>query len=48
MPLFAHMSVAGGTHNALLAAEAHGCDSVQFLTKNFPNQKSQRPTGSGF
>ncbi len=35
MPLFgAHMSVAGGTHNALLAAEAHGCDAVQLFTKN--------------
>jgi deoxyribonuclease-4 len=35
MPLFgAHMSVAGGCHNALLAAVTHGCSSVQLFTKN--------------
>jgi len=35
MPLFgAHMSVAGGCHNALLAARAQGCESVQLFTKN--------------
>lgn len=35
MPLFgAHMSIAGGCHNALLAAQAHGCDTVQLFTKN--------------
>jgi len=35
MPLFgAHMSIAGGYHNALLAAQAHGCDTVQLFTKN--------------
>jgi deoxyribonuclease-4 len=35
MPLFgAHMSVAGGCHNALLAAQAHGCPAVQLFTKN--------------
>jgi deoxyribonuclease-4 len=35
MPLFgAHMSVAGGLHNALLDARAHGCDTVQLFTKN--------------
>jgi deoxyribonuclease-4 len=35
MPLFgAHMSIAGGCHNALLAAQAHGCQSVQIFTKN--------------
>ncbi len=35
MPLFgAHMSIAGGYHNALLAARAHGCDTVQLFTKN--------------
>jgi hypothetical protein len=29
MPLFgAHMSIAGGYHNALLAAQAHGCDTI--------------------
>jgi deoxyribonuclease-4 len=35
MPLFgAHMSIAGGCHNALLTAEAHGCETVQLFTKN--------------
>jgi deoxyribonuclease-4 len=35
MPLLgAHMSTAGGLHNALLAAREHGCQSVQLFTKN--------------
>src|SRR5205823_2020608 len=35
MPLFgAHMSVAGGCHNALIAAQEHGFDTVQIFTKN--------------
>jgi deoxyribonuclease-4 len=35
MPLFgAHMSIAGGCHNALLIAQAHGCATVQLFTKN--------------
>lgn len=35
MPLFgAHMSIAGGCHNALLAAQKHGCETVQLFTKN--------------
>jgi deoxyribonuclease-4 len=35
MPLFgAHMSIAGGCHNALLEAQAHGCSTVQLFTKN--------------
>jgi deoxyribonuclease-4 len=35
MPLFgAHMSIAGGLHNALLAAREHGMDTVQLFTKN--------------
>ncbi|HKI31102.1 MAG TPA: deoxyribonuclease IV [Gemmataceae bacterium] len=35
MPLFgAHMSVAGGYHNALLAARDHDCAAVQLFTKN--------------
>jgi deoxyribonuclease IV len=35
MPLFgAHMSIAGGCHNALLTAQAYGCASVQLFTKN--------------
>jgi deoxyribonuclease-4 len=33
MPLFgAHMSIAGGLHKALLAAQAHGMDTVQLFT----------------
>ena len=43
MPLFgAHMSIAGGYHNALLEAEAHGCDCVQLFTKQ-PSQWAARP-----
>jgi deoxyribonuclease-4 len=35
MPLFgAHMSIAGGLHNALLDAQRHGCKSVQLFSKN--------------
>jgi len=43
MPLFgAHMSVAGGYHNALLAARDHDCAAVQLFTKN-ANQWAARP-----
>ncbi|MGH7172433.1 MAG: deoxyribonuclease IV [Gemmataceae bacterium] len=42
MPLFgAHMSIAGGCHNALLEARARGCDSVQLFTRA-PSQWSGR------
>lgn len=35
MPLFgAHMSIAGGCHNAVLEAQARQCDTVQLFTKN--------------
>src|SRR5947209_19755090 len=35
MPLFgAHMSIAGGCHNALVAARERRCDTVQLFTKN--------------
>src|SRR5947207_3844435 len=35
MPLLgAHLSIAGGLHNALLDAQAHGCQTVQLFTKN--------------
>jgi deoxyribonuclease-4 len=35
MPLFGfHASVAGGLHNALLAAQAEGCSTAQLFTKN--------------
>lgn len=38
MPLFgAHMSIAGGYHNALLEAQARGCEAVQLFT-HAPNQ----------
>jgi deoxyribonuclease-4 len=34
MPLFgAHMSIAGGIHNALLEAQAKGCECVQLFTR---------------
>jgi deoxyribonuclease IV len=43
MPLFgAHMSIAGGYHKALLAAQAHGCETVQLFTKN-NNQWQGKP-----
>lgn len=43
MPLFgAHMSVAGGCHNALLAAQKYGCETVQLFTKN-NSQWAARP-----
>ncbi len=28
-----HMSIAGGCHNALLAAQQHDCETVQLFTK---------------
>ena len=35
MPFFgAHMSIAGGHHNAVLAAIKHGCEALQLFTKN--------------
>jgi deoxyribonuclease-4 len=35
MPLFgAHMSIAGGCHQALLTAQSYRCDTVQLFTKN--------------
>jgi deoxyribonuclease-4 len=38
MPLFgAHMSIAGGLHKALLAATAHGCQTVQLFTASPQN-----------
>ncbi len=42
MPLFgAHMSIAGGCHNAVAAAKTHGCQALQLFTKN-SNQWSAR------
>jgi endonuclease IV len=43
MPLFgAHMSVAGGYHNALIAARDHDCTALQLFTKN-ANQWAAKP-----
>jgi deoxyribonuclease-4 len=43
MPLFgAHMSIAGGCHNALRIAQEHACDTVQLFTKN-ANQWVAKP-----
>lgn len=43
MPLFgAHMSIAGGYQNALIAARDHGCDTVQLFTKA-PNRWVGKP-----
>src|SRR5712691_5783156 len=47
MPLFgAHMSIAGGLHNALLAAQAQRCDTVQLFTGN-PRQLPLPGAGTG-
>jgi deoxyribonuclease-4 len=46
MPLLgAHMSIAGGLHNALLAAQAQGCDTVQLFTKNSNQWNARDLTG---
>ena len=43
MPFFgAHKSIAGGYHNALHAATAHACQTVQLFTKP-PNQWAGKP-----
>lgn len=43
MPLFgAHLSIAGGYHRALLAAQEHGCPTVQLFTKQ-PSQWAAVP-----
>ncbi len=42
MPLFgAHLSIAGGLHNALLSAQALNCETVQLFTAN-PSQWTSR------
>ena len=38
----AHKSIAGGYHNALVAAQELGCDTVQIFTKN-NNQWAGKP-----
>src|ERR1035437_2166961 len=46
MPLFgAHMSAAGGCHNALIAAQEHEFDTVQLFTKN-NNQWNAKDLGA--
>jgi deoxyribonuclease-4 len=43
MPLFgAHMSIAGGCHNAVVAAQKHDCEALQLFTKN-SNQWQGKP-----
>jgi deoxyribonuclease IV len=43
MPLLGcHNSIAGGLHNALLTAKAHGCDTVQIFTAS-PNNWPIKP-----
>jgi deoxyribonuclease-4 len=45
MPLFgAHMSIAGGYEKALLAAQAHQCQSVQLFTKSSNQWKAKELT----
>jgi deoxyribonuclease-4 len=45
MPLFgAHMSIAGGYHQALMAAVAHQCQTVQLFTKNSNQWKAKEIT----
>ncbi len=45
MPLFgAHMSIAGGCEKALLAAQAHQCETVQLFTKSSNQWKAKELT----
>lgn len=45
MPLFgAHMSIAGGYHKAILAAQDHDCSTVQLFTKNNNQWKAKELT----
>src|SRR4051794_28738367 len=47
MPLFgAHMSIAGGYHNALVAAQKHASGAVQLFTKA-PSQWAGKPITAG-
>ena len=47
MPLFgAHMSIAGGCHNAIAAAVAHEFDTVQLFTKNNNQWNAKDLTGA--
>jgi deoxyribonuclease-4 len=45
MPLFgAHMSIAGGYHNALRAAQKYDCEAVQLFTKNSNQWRAKQLT----
>src|SRR5205807_4606640 len=45
MPLFgAHMSIAGGYHNALLAAQRYDCEACQLFTKNSSQWRAKELT----
>src|SRR5262245_30070348 len=45
MPLFgAHMSIAGGHHNALIAAKKYDCETVQLFTKSSNQWKAKELT----
>jgi deoxyribonuclease-4 len=45
MPWFgAHMSIAGGCHNAVTAARDHGCEALQLFTKNASQWKAKELT----
>ena len=49
MPLLgAHMSVAGGFHNAVDAAAEHGMECVQIFTKNNNQWQARPPRASTF
>jgi endonuclease IV len=48
MPLFgAHQSIAGGLHNALLLAQAHGMDTVQLFVTNPRSWPDATPPSEG-
>src|SRR5207302_8189333 len=45
MPLFgAHMSIAGGLHQAILIAQKHQCQAVQLFTKSCQQWKARELT----
>src|SRR6266852_4946334 len=45
MPLFgAHMSIAGGYHHAIEAAQKHRCDALQLFTKSSNQWKAKELT----
>jgi deoxyribonuclease-4 len=45
MPLFgAHMSIAGGLHNAIVAGQKYGCQAIQLFTKSCQQWKAKQLT----